>query len=391
MWGNAMLSMSLKTARIVAGGANLASDRGSELEAQGVARHGVTMRDIAAATGVSQSTVSRVLSGAASPIAIASETRGRILTVAEGLGYRPNPLARGLRGASTMLLGVIVREITDPFFAGAIEAISDQARARDYNVVLGHAHGRAEEVIALRAVLETRHCDAILLLGDTSDQPRLLADLREAHVPVVAMWQGARLPGIATISVDNRYGIRAALGHLTGLGHRDIAFIGSRALGDVQQRRAAYHEYMSGQGRRVPTGYDQHALNHPGAAAEALVQLMEQPHRPTAVLASTDQQAIGALHAAHRLGVRVPGDLSIVGFDDIAMAAFAVPALTTVQMPITDMAAAAVLAVLGEKRQPGVAAQRRKVLLRPSLIVRESSGPVPAVASRRSTHREPPE
>ncbi|MDP9250572.1 MAG: LacI family transcriptional regulator, partial [Chloroflexota bacterium] len=93
-----------------------------------------TMRDIADATGLSQSTVSRVLSGAASPVAIGEQTRSRVVEVARQLGYRPNPLARGLRGARTMLLGVIVREITDPFFAGAVEAISSEATARGYNL-----------------------------------------------------------------------------------------------------------------------------------------------------------------------------------------------------------------------------------------------------------------
>jgi DNA-binding LacI/PurR family transcriptional regulator len=100
------------------------------------------MRDVARHTGVSQSTVSRVLSGAPTTVPIAPETRKRVIEAARALGYRPNPLARGLRGAPTMLLGVIVREITDPFFAAAIEAVSIEAAERGYNVVLGHAHGR---------------------------------------------------------------------------------------------------------------------------------------------------------------------------------------------------------------------------------------------------------
>jgi len=120
-----------------------------------------TMQDIADAAGVSQSTVSRVLTGAPNAIPINPATRERILEVARTMHYRPNPLARGLRGARTMLLGVIVREITDPFFAGAVDAISTEANRRGYNVVLGHAHSKTDEAIALRAVLETRHCDAI--------------------------------------------------------------------------------------------------------------------------------------------------------------------------------------------------------------------------------------
>jgi transcriptional regulator with XRE-family HTH domain len=121
--------------------------------------HIPTMRDIADAAGVSQSTVSRVLTGAPNAIPINPATRDRIIEVARRMRYRPNPLARGLRGARTMLLGVIVREITDPFFAGAVDAISTEANLRGYNVVLVHAHGRTDEAIALRAVLETwRSC-----------------------------------------------------------------------------------------------------------------------------------------------------------------------------------------------------------------------------------------
>src|SRR5215217_5516152 len=116
----------------------------------------VTMRDIAAVAQVSQSTVSRVLSGAPTSVPIAPETRERVLRASRRLGYRPNPLARSLRGASTMLIGAVVRDFSDPFFADVIEALAVKAMARGYNVVIGHAHGRVDEGIALTSVLETR-------------------------------------------------------------------------------------------------------------------------------------------------------------------------------------------------------------------------------------------
>ena len=345
-------------------------------------RHIVTMRDIAEATGVSQSTVSRILSGQPSAIPIAAETRERVMEVSGRLGYRPNPFARALRGAPTMLLGVIVREITDPFFAAVVDIISSEARAREYNVVLGDARGRADEAIALRAVLETRHVDAIMLLGDTSDQPLLLDDLRETHVPVVALWQGSALPGIASVNVDNRGGITSALDHLWGLGHRAIAFIGGRSLGDIQERRAAFVDYMTAHGRELPDGYLQRASNDPGEAAAALRTLVNLPEPPTAVVASTDVQAIGALHGAFSVGRRVPQDLSIVGFDDIPMAAYTVPALTTVRMPMAEMTRAAVrFAIDGDNRSgdgEGNEEENDQVLalvMAPSLVVRSSSGP----------------
>ncbi len=203
------------------------------------------MRDIAAAANVSQSTVSRVLNNAPTRVPIAEETRERVTLAARKLGYRPNPLARGLRGAPTMLLGAVVRDITDPFFAGAIEALSIEAMARGYNVVLGHAQGRTDQALALTAVLETRHCDAIVLLGDMQDQPRLLADLRTSLVPVVALWQGSSLLEVPTVDVDNVAGVRDGLEHLVELGHRRIAFVSGRHLGDIREREAAFIGFMT--------------------------------------------------------------------------------------------------------------------------------------------------
>ena len=138
----------------------------------------VTMKDIARVAGVSPSTVSRVLSGAPPAVRIGAETRDRVVEVARSLGFEPNPVARALRGARTMLLGVIVGDITDPFFPGLVEAVGAAARDRGYNVVLGHARGRAREAVALKAVLETRHCDAIILLGDMPTSRGCSARLR---------------------------------------------------------------------------------------------------------------------------------------------------------------------------------------------------------------------
>jgi DNA-binding LacI/PurR family transcriptional regulator len=337
-----------------------------------------TMQDIARASGVSQSTVSRVLTGAPTVVPINPATRERVLEVARQMRYRPNPLARGLRGARTMLLGVIVREITDPFFAGAVDAISAEASRRGYNVVLGHAHGRTDEAIALRAVLETRHCDAILLLGDTSDQPRLLEDLRDTNINVVGLWQGSvPVPGISTVSVDNRAGVTGLLKHLIGLGHKRIAFVGGgfsegRLLGDIGERRAAFIEVMADAGLPIVDNYLCEVENNLRGGAASFEALMNLPVPPTAILASTDLLAIGAIHAAGRLGMMVPRDVSIVGFDDLPMAEYTNPALTSVRQPMAEMAAVGVRAAI-DMAGPGGAPVVQ--LLEPSVIVRESSGP----------------
>jgi len=232
------------------------------------------MKDIATATGVSRSTVSRILNDAPLTVPIAAATRERVLAASRALGYRPNPLARSLRGAPTMLLGAIVRDITDPFFAGAIEAVSVEARKLGYNIVLGHAHAQATEAHALATMLEARQCDAILLLGDMGDQPRLLDDLRDTHVPVVALWQGSELDLIPAVNVDNQSGIATAIDHLRDLGHRRIAFIGGRLLGDIRERQAAYAEAMVDLLGEVPAGYIQHVANTPADGEAALRALM---------------------------------------------------------------------------------------------------------------------
>jgi DNA-binding LacI/PurR family transcriptional regulator len=340
------------------------------------------MRDIATETGVSRSTVSRILNDAPLSVPIAAGTRARVLAAARDRGYRPNPLARALRGAPTMLLGAIVRDITDPFFAGAIEAVSVEARMRDYNIVLSHAHAQATEAYALATMLEARQCDAILLLGDMGDQPRLLDDLRHAHVPVVALWQGSELDLIPAVNVDNRSGIASAIGHLVALGHRRIAFVGGRLLGDIRERQAAYTEAMIELLGEVPQGYVQLVANTPADGEAAFRVLMGQSPRPTAIVASTDVLALGILRGALVTGVRVPAELSVVGFDDIPMAEFTVPALTTLRMPMSEMAAAAIELAVGTTRRtdsdrsggdvprPGRALVR---LFRPELIVREST------------------
>ena len=233
------------------------------------------MRDIAAKASVSQSTVSRVLNDAPTRVPIAADTRERVIEAARELGYRPNPLARALRGAPTNLMGAVVRDFSDPFFANAIETLAVEAMANGYNVVLGHAHGRLDESIPLSEVLETRHTDAIILLGDMQDQPRLLADLRASQVPVVALWQGASPREFPTMDVDDRAGVVTGLEHLVELGHRRIAFVSAELPGNNPVREDAYVEFMRDRFGGVPEGYVQHVPNELAGGETALLALLE--------------------------------------------------------------------------------------------------------------------
>lgn len=337
------------------------------------------MRDIAAAASVSQSTVSRVLNGVPTAVPIAAETRERVLQAARRLGYRPNPLARGLRGASTNLIGAVVRDFSDLFFAGVVEALVAESMAHGYNVVFGHVPVRTtEEAVSLTAVLETRHTDAVILLGDMQDHPQLQADLRGTFLPVVALWPGTNPLEFPTVDADDRAGIWAGLSHLKALGHRRIAMVSAELPGGYRVRDDAYAAFMREHWDGVPDGYLRRCPNTLAGGDAVLRQLMELPQPPTAVVTSTDVVAIGVLHAAHSLGVTVPDRLSVVGFDDILIAAHTVPALTTLRMPISEIVGHAVAQAVALARDGDTQRRPSRTVYEPTLVVRDSTAPPPA-------------
>ena len=200
------------------------------------------------------------------------------------------------------------------------------------------------------------------------------------------MWQGTRLDLIPGVQVDNHLGTRIAVEHLRALGHRRVAFIGGRLLGDIRERQAAYSEVVSEILGDIPAGYLQHVANTPEGGEAALDALLRLSPRPTAIVASTDVLAIGVLRGALLQGVKVPDELSVVGFDDIPMAKSTVPGLTTLRMPMAAMAAEAIALAVGPSdddigetdestnHRPGRPAIR---VFPPSLVVRQSTASPP--------------
>ena len=333
------------------------------------------MRDIALAAGVSHSTVSRVLNNAPTRVPIAEETRARVIAAAKQLRYRPNPMARALRGSPTMLIGAVVRDFSDPFFAAALEAFATAASDQGYNIVLGHAHSRLDAEVALSSVLEIRHCDAVVMLGDMQDQPRLLEDLRDSTVPVVALWQGTSPIEFPTVDVDDRSGIRAALDHLVRLGHRRIGFISGRLPSDNPHREDAYVEYLARDLGGTPPGYVQRVPNSLAGGEDGLRAMLDLPEPPTAVVTSTDLVAVGVLHAAYSLGRSVPADLSVVGFDDLLLAAHTVPPLTTLHMPVGEIVGEGVRLAIELSRDTAASREPRVTYHKATLVVRQSTAP----------------
>ncbi len=280
-----------------------------------------------------------------------------------------------LRGAPTMLIGAVVRDFSDPFFADAIEALAVEAMAHGYNIVLGHIQGRQQEGLELTTVLETRHCDAIMMLGDMQDQPRLLADLRRQRSP---WWRCGREPARCSsrpwTSTTSGRSI-AGLEHLIGLGHERIGMISARLPGDNPQARGRVRRGHDQAVRGVPEGYVQRCASPLAGGEQGLRTLLALPDPPTAVACSTDLAAVGVLHAAISLGGSVPDGLSVVGFDDLMFAPYLVPALTTVRMPTREIVVEGLTMAIEMARDPTLSRDPRVTVFEPSLVVRGSTAP----------------
>ena len=329
-----------------------------------------TQRDVARLAGVSQTTVSQVLT--ARHDRLSESTRQRVLAALDELGYTPNALARGLRGARTALLGVIARDLTQPSIVMMITALIREARSRGYEVLVADTGESAPAALDLAALMKHQLCDGVLLVGDVHDEQLLWDGYGQVGLPAVGLLQGSRDLPIANVSVDNVAGATIALEHLAGLGHSRVAFIGAGWIHGSSDRRQVFEEFRQAMNLSEEPGYLVEAENSPQGGVKALERLLALEVRPTAVFAATDLIAMGVLAQAHRAGVAVPDELSVIGFDDAPQSAFLAPALTTVRQPLEELAREAI-AVLAEGTATMVAGAAHR-LVAPTLSVRASTG-----------------
>jgi LacI family transcriptional regulator len=336
---------------------------------------GPTAKDVARLAGVSQSTVSRILNGDRSHF-FSEKTRSRVLRIASDLGYSPNPIARALRGKHLNLIGVIVREISDPFFAALISEITVQARELGFLVVLGHAHSDPDEALEMSSIFDTRHTDGAVILGDLKNDQAAIKKILAGKRAVVAMCRGVSSAEVTTINSDNRAGIEALLGLLLRYGHRRIAFIDGGWLGDIQERKNRFIEVLEENGIQLEPDWVVTEANTAEGGYRAAQRLLACPSRPTAILASDDLMAIGALKGLQDGGVRVPEEVSLAGFDGLELTRFVSPALTTVRQPVEEMSRTA-LQLLIDQIEGRSTNEHRLICLKPELISRASTGPSP--------------
>lgn len=341
----------------------------------------VTLRDVAERAGVSITTVSRILNGRETGVPIRDDTRERILRAASDLGYRPNMLARALRGARTRLLGVIIRDISDPFHIQVLRGINEAARARDYRLFLGHLDWRPSEAAVFGSMFEQSHADGIILIGDMVGGDATIESLADRHPYIVGVTDRVSRRRIPGIYADNDLGTRLALDHLWELGHRDVICVVDERMADGPFRASVYQRYLRdrGAGDHVRVYHaDQPDPTPSYKLGCELFADFDRPDRPTAVFAASDTIAIGLLQAAFERGIRVPDQLSIVGFDDVDTATFMIPPLTTVSQRGTDMGTMAADLLLDMIEQQRPVETVEDVVVTPRLIVRQSTAPPPS-------------
>lgn len=339
----------------------------------------VTLRDVAEKSNVSITTVSRILNGRATGVPVREETRERILAAASELGYRPNLLARALRGSRSSLLGIIARDVSDPFHVQVLRGINAAARERDYRLFLGHVDYRPDVAAVYGSMFEQSHADGIIVMGDIQGGDAALDDLAERHLYVVGVSDRIERRRVPGVYVDNVAGTRLAMDHLWNLGHRTIVCVTDQRTADGPLRAEVYQEYMQerGVGERARVYFTTQPDPQPSyRLGRELFGHFDRPTRPTAIFAASDTMAIGLMQAAFQEGIAMPEQLSIVGFDDIDLAAFTIPPLTTVSQSGVDMGhiAANMVFDMIEHETPGP--DTKDVMVSPTLVVRQSTAPV---------------
>ncbi len=331
----------------------------------------VTIADVAARAGVGASTVSRVLND--SP-RVSEATRARVLEAIEVLDYRPNPLARALSRGRCQTLGVVV-----PFFthASAVERLRGVAAALDgsrYDLVLFNVESTVHRDEHFSTLTRRDRADGLIVMS-LPVPPASLDRLATSGVPIVLL--DAEAPGLPAVVTDDAAGGRMAAQHLIDLGHERIAFIGddpANPLGFVAgtSREEGYRRTMADAGLEIPPGYVCHGPHVRDVARHLVGELIGRPDPPTAIFASSDTQALGALEAVRAAGLRVPADVSVVGFDDVEVSGYV--GLTTVRQPLFEsgsLAATLLLGLLDDGEVPSPLVHRLDL----DLVVRSTTAP----------------
>jgi DNA-binding LacI/PurR family transcriptional regulator len=332
-----------------------------------------TIYDVARLAGVSTATVSRALNDRGQ---IAPATRAAIDAAVAQLGYQPNTVARSLATKSTQTIALLLPDITNPFYAALVSGVQQRALAADHTMLLCTTEGDPEREEQYLSLLRAKQVDGVLVDGLVLPPDRIAQFVLDG-LPIVCLDRDVDAASVPLVQVDNRLGARLATEHLLSLGHRRIAHIaGAANLGISGERVAGYRDAHAAVGLEPDP-----ALLATGSFTEVggheAMQLLLGRTELTAVFAANDLSAIGALNAIVESGRSVPGDVSVVGFDDLRLSRFTVPPLTTIHQPALEIAERATQLLF--ELASGRRVRKLRHLLEPRLVVRDST------AGRRGT------
>ena len=324
---------------------------------------------VAQKAGVSTSTVSRVLNNLE---VVKSSTRSRVLKAAEELNYHPNLHARSLARGKSRILGIIVSNMENPFFLDIYRTLEADAHARGHEVVVANTDYESAQLVAsVQLMLGLRVAGLAVIVSEMEEH--LIQTVANSRIPAAFYDVGTPQRNITNIRVDYRKGIKKTVSYLSSLGHRRMAFIGHHStLGPISERRKTFLESVH---RCSPAGEAKIFTAPDGleGGGQAARELIESAFRPTAILCVNDFMAVGVMRELHEEGLQIPRDLSVTGFDNIKLAEFCSPPLTTVHIPREQIGHIIFDNILGEARDHHDSG--REIVIDPDLVVRDSTGP----------------
>lgn len=336
----------------------------------------MNIREVARLAKVSTATVSRTINGSNK---VTPETRERVQRAIEELKFYPNTWARALGSGRSSLYGLIISDITNPFFPELVKSFEDIAVQYGQEVLVANTnYDPARMEICVSRMLQ-RKVDGVAIMTSEMDE-HLITEMQSRAIPLVFLDTGAVRQLASNIVVDYAAGLDAAVEYAVHLGHTSIAFIsGPEHLPSARMRREAFIECVRQRG--IEAGMVEEGNHRVEGGHEAMARLLNAKKRPTAVLASNDMTAIGALGAIHDRGLSVPRDISVIGFDDIQISSYTQPALTTVRLSREEIAQLAFRALYNIRQNGG---RGEEFAVKPALVVRQSTGPAPRHRQRSS-------
>jgi len=335
----------------------------------------MNIKAVAKLARVSTATVSRTIN---SSNKVSPETAERVHKAITALNFVPDTNARALGSGRSNLLGLIISDITNPFFPELVKAFEDTAIGQGQEILIANTNYESQRTKHCVTRLLQRKVDGVAIMTSEMDE-HLIDIFGRSQIPVVFLDSGTPGIGVSCVHIDYSTGVEMAMSHLIGLGHKRIAFIsGPLTLKSACTRYRAFMESTAHDHLNASPEFVQEGNHRPEGGYQAMLRILASRDKPTAVLASNDLTAIGALGAIFKCGLRVPDDISVIGFDDIQLSAYTSPPLTTVHVPHAEIAKAAVHALLGTRQVRGKKmSQGGEHNIRPIFLERHSTGLAP--------------